>query len=105
MAGAVSAALLSAVKLWCNVTWSDEATDARVSALIASGEAYIDGKLGAAGDYENAGEVQTMLMEYARYGMSDALDVFEANYLNRLLAMQHERQVGRYYETDTVSGG
>lgn len=102
MAGAVSAALLSAVKSWCNVTWSDGATDAKVSALIASGEAYIDGKLGAVGDYDNPGEVLTLLCEYVRYGLSDALDVFEGNYLNRLLAMQHERMVAQL-ETDTIS--
>ena len=96
MAGAVSAALLSAVKLWCSITWSDEATDAKVSDLIASGEAYIDGKLGAAGDYDTPGEPLTLLKEYVRYGLSDALDVFEANYLNRLLAMQHERRVSEY---------
>lgn len=101
MADAVSAALLSAVKLWCNITWSDEATDAKVSDLIASGEAYIDGKLGAAGDYDSPGEPLTLLKEYVRYGLSDALDVFEANYLNRLLAMQHERRVAQY-AADTV---
>lgn len=101
MAGAVSAALLSAVKLWCSITWSDEATDAKVSDLIASGEAYIDGKLGAAGDYDTPGEPLTLLKEYVRYGLSDALDVFEANYLNRLLAMQHERRVAQY-AADTV---
>ena len=101
MAGAVSAALLSAVKLWCNITWSDEATDAKVSDLIASGEAYIDGKLGAAGDYDSPGEPLTLLKEYVRYGLSDALDVFESNYLNRLLAMQHERRVSEYAE-DTL---
>lgn len=101
MAGAVSAALLSAVKLWCSITWSDEATDAKVSDLIASGEAYIDGKLGAAGDYDTPGEPLTLLKEYVRYGLSDALDVFETNYLNRLLAMQHERRVAEY-AADTV---
>ena len=101
MAGAVSAALLSAVKLWCSITWSDEATDAKVSDLIASGEAYIDGKLGAAGDYDSPGEPLTLLKEYVRYGLSDAQDVFEANYLNRLLAMQHERRVSEYAE-DTL---
>lgn len=101
MAGAVSAALLEAVKLWCNITWSDEATDTKVSDLIASGEAYIDGKLGAAGDYDTPGEPLTLLKEYVRYGLSDALDVFETNYLNRLLAMQHERQVAQY-AADTV---
>ena len=102
MAGAVSAALLSSVKLACNITWSDEATDAKVSDLIASGEAYIDGKLGAAGDYEIPWEPVTLLKEYVRYGLSDALDVFETNYLNRLLAMQNDRQVKTYAEA-TVS--
>nr|DAE96501.1 MAG TPA: Head Tail Connector Protein [Caudoviricetes sp.] len=96
MAGEVSDSLLNSVKLWCNITWSDEAADAKVSDLIASGEAYIDGKLGAAGDYDAPGEPLTLLKEYVRYGLSDALDVFETNYLNRLLAMQHERQVAQY---------
>lgn len=97
----MNAELLSSVKLACNITWSDEATDTKVSDLIASGEAYIDGKLGAEGDYDAPGEPLTLLKEYVRYGLSDALDVFETNYLNRLLAMQHERQVAQY-AADTV---
>lgn len=104
MAAPVSAELLAGAKLWCNITWSDEATDAKVSALIASGKAYIDGKLGTPADYTAPGEPLTLLYEYVRYGLSDALDVFEGNYLNRLLAMQHERKVAAYAE-NTVSAG
>ena len=104
MAAPVSAELLAGAKLWCNITWSDEATDAKVSALIASGEAYIDGKLGIPADYTVSGEPLTLLCEYVRYGLSDALDVFESNYLNRLLAMQHKRKVVAYAE-DAVSAG
>ena len=104
MAAPVSAELLAGAKLWCSITWSDEATDAKVSALIASGEAYIDGKLGIPADYTVSGEPLTLLYEYVRYGLSDALDVFESNYLNRLLAMQHERKVAAYAE-DAVSAG
>ena len=100
----MSAELLAGAKLWCNITWSDEATDAKVSALIASGEAYIDGKLGIPADYTVSGEPLTLLCEYVRYGLSDAIDVFESNYLNRLLAMQHERKVAAYAE-DAVSAG
>lgn len=100
----MSAELLAGAKLWCNITWSDEATDAKVSALIASGEAYIDGKLGIPADYTVSGEPLTLLCEYVRYGLSDALDVFESNYLNRLMAMQHERKVAAYAE-DAVSAG
>ena len=98
----MNSALLSSVKIACNITWSDEATDAKVSDLIASGEAYIDGKLGAEGDYENPGEPLTLLKEYVRYGLNDALDVFETNYLNRLLAMQNDRQVMNYAETTVL---
>lgn len=104
MAAPVSAELLAGAKLWCNITWSDEATDAKVSALIASGEAYIDGKLGIPADYTVSGEPLTLLCEYVRYGLSDALDVFESNYLNRLLAIQHERKVAAYAQ-DAVSAG
>ena len=104
MAAPVSAELLAGAKLWCNITWSDEATDAKVSALIASGEAYIDGKLGIPADYTVSGEPLTLLCEYVRYGLSDALHVSESNYLNRLLAMQHERKVAAYAE-DAVSAG
>lgn len=104
MAAPVSAELLAGAKLWCNITWSDESTDAKVSALIASGEAYIDGKLGIPADYTVSGEPLTLLCEYVRYGLSDALDVFEGNYLNRLLAMQHERKVAAY-AGDAVSAG
>ena len=104
MAAPVSAELLAGAKLWCNITWSDEATDAKVSALIASGEAYIAGKLGIPADYTVSGEPLTLLYEYVRYGLSDALDVFEINYLNRLLAMQNERKVAAYAE-DAVSAG
>ena len=104
MAAPVSDELLAGAKLWCNITWSDEATDAKVSALIDSGEAYIDGKLGIPADYTVSGEPLTLLCEYVRYGLSDALDVFESNYLNRLLAMQHERKVAAYAE-DAVSVG
>ena len=100
----MSAELLAGAKLWCNITWSDEATDAKVSALIASGEAYIDGKLGIPADYTVSGEPLTLLCEYVRYGLSDALDVFESNYLNRLLAMQHERKVAAYAEYAVSAG-
>ena len=100
----MSAELLAGAKLWCNITWSDEATEAKAAALLASGEAYIDGKLGIPADYTVSGEPLTLLCEYVRYGLSDALDVFESNYLNRLLAMQHERKVAAYAE-DAVSAG
>ena len=43
--------LLDDVKNYLNITWSDEATNAKISGLIASGMMYLNSKLGAEADY------------------------------------------------------
>lgn len=91
-----SAALLAAVKTYIQITWTDEGTDSRLSELISSGEAYLNDKLGDAGDYDAPGYPRTLLLEYVRYARDGALDVFENNYRSMILAMQHERLVDSY---------
>lgn len=90
--------LLSDVKNYLDITWEDEATDRKIGSLIASGMAYLDDKLGEAGDYSAAGYPRTLLMDYVRYARNSALDVFENNFQSMLLAMQHQRMVTRYAE-------
>ena len=87
------AGLLDDVKAMCDVTWEDPITDRKYTQWTLSGMAYLDDKYGAPGDYTVPGELRTLLMEYVRYARDSALDVFETNYLNRLLAMQHNRKV------------
>ena len=94
--------LLADVKVRLGVTWNDEQTDARLAALIDEGIAYIDSKIGAAGDYQNPGYARTLLMEYVRYARDEALDVFESNYLPALLAARNERQVAEYGKKNAV---
>lgn len=89
----VPAALLADVKNYLNITWDDEATDAKINGLIASAAAYLDGKLGGQPDYEADGMPRTLLMEYVRYARDSALDVFESNYLALILTAQNERLV------------
>ena len=88
--------LLSDVKNWLDITWDDDATDAKVSGLIASGMVYLDGKLGAAGDYTRDGLPRTLLLEYCRHGRDSALDVFEINYRTMILDMQNGRKVSAF---------
>ena len=94
--------LLADVKNWLDITWDDEATDAKMSGLIASGMAYLDGKLGEAGNYTGDGLPRTLLLEYCRYGRDSALDGFENNYRPLLLAMQHETRV-RAFELENAA--
>lgn len=93
---ALPSGLLSDVKNWLDITWDDEATDTKVSGLIASGMAYLDGKLGVDGDYTKDGLPRTLLFEYCRYGRDSALDVFENNYRSMILDMQNGRKVSAF---------
>lgn len=90
--------LLKDVKNYLNITWDDDATDKKVSGIIASGMMYLNGKAGAEMDYIADGAARTLLFEYSRYMRDDALDVFENNYLSLLLSMRNERQVAAYVE-------
>lgn len=94
--------LLSDVKNYLNITWDDEATDAKISGLIASGMVYLNLKYGAEADYTADGMPRTLLMEYVRYARDSALDVFETNYQALLLGMQNERLVSIYALDDSV---
>lgn len=89
----VPAALLADVKNYLNITWDDEATDAKINGLIASAAAYLDSKLGGQPDYEADGMPRTLLMDYVRYARDSALDVFESNYLALILTAQNESLV------------
>ena len=97
--------LLADVKNYLNITWDDEATDAKVSGLIASGMVYLDLKYGEAADYTADGMPRTLLMEYVRYARDSALDVFENNYQAMLLSMRNERLVNDYGVDASVPAG
>lgn len=92
----VPAALLADVKNYLNITWDDEATNAKISGLIASAAAYLDSKLGGQPNYEADGMPRTLLMEYVRYARDSALDVFESNYQALILTAQQESMVIDY---------
>lgn len=85
--------LLADVKNYLNITWNDDATDAKISGLIASGTAYLDSKGGGVLDYLVDGFPRTLLMDFVRYARDEALDVFENNYQSLILAMQNERVI------------
>lgn len=96
MSGAVQElpeGLLDDVKIYLDVTWEDEATKKKITGFILDGMAYLDNKLGDAGDYVNPGYPRTLLKEYCRYARDAALDVFENNYQSMIIAMQNDRGV------------
>lgn len=93
--------LLDDIKISLDITWDDEQTNRRITGLIEDGMAYIDDKLGEAGDYLSPGYPRTLLKEYVRYARDAALDVFENNYQSLILAMQADRGVINFVESCT----
>lgn len=90
--------LLHDIKDYLNITWEDDATDARIRGLIEDGMAYLDDKLGEPGNYTSPGLPRTLLKDYVRYARDEALDVFENNYLSLILAMVNNKGVQSYGE-------
>ena len=95
----VDSALLADVKNYLNITWDDEATDNKISSLIALGQVYLNDKGGAELDYLAAGYPRLLLFDFVRYARDEALDVFENNYRSYILAMQNQRQVADYVQS------
>lgn len=100
----VPAELLAAVKNYLNITWDDEATDAKIRGFIASATVYLDKKGGGELDYDSDGLPRTLLFDHVRYQNSEALDVFESNFSALILAMQNDGLVKKYAEKNAVSG-
>ena len=94
--------LLDDIKIYLDVTWEDDKTNARITGLIEDGMAYLDDKMGEPGDYTVPGYPRTLLKEYCRYARDAALDVFENNYQSLILAMQNNRGVQNLVESSTT---
>lgn len=90
--------LLYEAKNHLNITWADQATDDKIRGLILLGMAYLDDKSGAPADCSEPGYAKMLLFEYVRYARDEALDVFENNYRQLLLAMRDQQKVASYVE-------
>jgi hypothetical protein len=88
--------LLEAVRNYLDITWTDEATDTKLSGIIARGIKYINKAAGAELDYTVEDKPRELLFDYCRYARSNALDVFQTNYLHELLSLQIDQEVKAY---------
>lgn len=92
--------LLNEVKVFLQIAWLDDVdSDERISGLIASGMDYLAGKLGFSPDFLDDGEPRMLLFEYVRYHRDAAGDVFENNYMSRIIAARNDRRVCDYVES------
>lgn len=93
--------LLQDVKDYLDITWTDAATDKKLSGIIARGIKYIDKAAGATMDYTVEDKPKELLLDYCRYARSNALEMFQNNYLHELLSLQIDKEVEAYESANT----
>lgn len=84
--------LLADVRDYLQITWTDEATDRRLTDMIQASAAYLDGVTATQNDYTAPGNLRTLLMERVRYQYNGALDAWLNNYLHLVVQAQLDAQ-------------
>lgn len=88
--------LLRIVKNRLDITWSDAATDDKLTLMIENGIAELDYLSGVANDYMQAGKAQSLLFAYVMYDRANCLDDFKTNYQSEIIAFINQAKVNAY---------
>lgn len=95
--------LLTDVKNYLDITWTDDALDKKIEGIILRGMKYIDTLSGNTEDYTLEEKPRELLFDYCRYARSHGLEDFKNNFKHELLSLQISRKVERYIaEQDTT---
>lgn len=103
--------LLPILKNKLQVTWTDTGTDAELTRMLISGQAYLNTLTGATLTFSDGSPEQELLLERCRYEWNNALDEFETNYQGNLLrlimaqAVADDEAESTTTTTTTTTGG
>ena len=71
--------LLQTVKNRLDITWSDTATDGKLTLTIENGIAELDYLSGVSNDYMKAGKAQSLLFAYVMYDLASSKNTTNYN--------------------------
>lgn len=83
---AVSQTLLEEAKNFLDITWADEADDAKLAAQLERGISYLTLKTGVT-DYETNSLAKDLLFNRLLYDRAGSLDKFAKNYRGEILCL------------------
>jgi len=92
--------LLDAVRNYLDITYVDDAGDAKLSGIIARGMAYLDRVAGEPLDYSVEGIARQLLFDFCRYVRAGAFEDFARNYQSELIGLQIDCEVSRHGTID-----
>lgn len=94
-------ALLDEVKNYLDITWQDNQTDLKLAGIIERGKKYLNRIAGNELDFDADDKPKELLFDYCRYVRSNALEIFQQNYLHELLSLQINKEVEAYEAANT----
>ena len=81
--------LLSDIKNYLDITWSDEATDKKLTGIINRGKSYLQDIAGSFSiDFAVECKARSLLFDYCRYARSNAIEMFEINFKSQLISLR-----------------
>lgn len=101
-------ALLDELKLYLDITWEDQHTDAKLSGILARAQTKICAYAGETVEFSEGSEELQLLLDMCRYVYNNASEDFETNYLPDLLMLRAkyktEAMPDEGEETDSGTG-
>ena len=88
--------LLDKVKNYLDINWESTEMETKLTGIAERGIKYIDDIAGSNMDYTAEDKPLELLLDYCRYVRSNALEVFQKNYLHELLILQINQEVATY---------
>jgi hypothetical protein len=94
--------LLIDIKSYLHITWQDTDTDKNLTGMINRGMARLQEIAGASLDFTIEDLPRTLLFDYCRYANSQALEMFEKNFISELTSLHIKSQVAAMESVVTV---
>lgn len=86
--------LLNDIKSYLHITWLDENTEKNLTGYINRGSARLQDIAGVPLDFTVEDLPRQLLFDYVRYANSQALEMFEKNFISELTSLRIKSQVG-----------
>ena len=86
--------LLNDIKSYLHITWLDENTEKNLTGYINRGRARLQDIAGVPLDFTVEDLPRQLLFDYVRYANSQALEMFEKNFISELTSLRIKSQVG-----------
>ncbi|HQA58951.1 MAG TPA: hypothetical protein PK033_13885 [Acetivibrio sp.] len=93
--------LLNELKNYLDITWEDDQTDIKLLGMIERGMKYLNRVAGTELDFTVNDKPKELLFDYCRYARSNALEMFQQNFLHELLSLQIQAEVDSYEASDS----